>query len=463
MELSNETLLTNAIIAYQNKQYHEAQEFIELFLMRDPGNLNGWFILGNCLNNLQLYPAAICAFKKILSLQNTPPTPQLYNKLGIMLRKADLLEESKSVYQKAIQMEPKNTDYWCNYGITLQELGLYTEALEAFSISLQHDPSNVTARFGQAIVHLKQGEYQTGFLLFESRSSVFPHSYVNKSKFLEWTGERLDNKVIAVLSEQGYGDTIMFSRFIPLLKPYHPKKIVFITHEPLIQLFSRLEGVGTFYTYPVELAKSDYQLQINIMSLALRMGIETTHSIPPPARLYIPDLARKKLEPHIKPFARRFKIGITWTGRLNNKLNHLRSVPLENFLRLFEVPEIELFSFQKGSEDEEIKKLGLSSMIHNLGQVFDDFSDTGAGVEAMDLMIVVDSGVAHLAGTLGKPTWLLLHHPASWYWLEKRNDSPWYSSIRIYRQKSIRRDWHSVFDEVVRDLAQLVSNSKIPK
>jgi hypothetical protein len=146
-------------------------------------------------------------------------------------------------------------------------------------------------------------------------------------------------------------------------------------------------------------------------------------------------------------------VGIVWSGSVTNEEDILRSVPLEYFLPLLEIQGIELFGFQKGPHEQDIQQLGLGALVHPLGQYFEDFIDTAAAIEMMDLMITMDTSVAHLAGSLGKPIWLLLQYVPSWLWLENRRDTPWYPSMTLYRQTTTG-DWLGVFKRVQKALAK---------
>jgi hypothetical protein len=332
------------------------------------------------------------------------------------------------------------------------------------------DPNNLTSLFQEAIIYLSQGKYDIGWEKFEIRMKAYADSFNNRPPVPEWNGEPLEDKpgcskTLLLLSEQGFGDTIMISRFVPMVKERlgSDAKVVLLVMEEVLPLLSHLPNVDRTLISPCPTnLLPPFDCYLNLMSLPHCLRLQHIQDIPPPitfdqteTRALI-DKAKLKILPAITPYMHRFKIGIVWSGSVTNKHDKLRSVTLDYFLDFLDIPGIELFSFQKGPREEDIETLGLKAIVHNLGQYFEDFTDTAAAIEAMDLIITVDTAVGHLAGSLGKATWLLLHDVPYWLWLINRSDTPWYPSITLYRQKTAG-DWEGVFKRVQKALFKTVS------
>lgn len=438
---------------FTTKQYKEGLVLTEKLLASHLDNSSLWEMLGSMLYSENLTNTAIAAYRRALELGH--PSLTIYSNMANALQKANLLSQAIEYRKLSVKQNPNDSHCWMGFGITLRELDLRREALDAFEKSVACDPKNYLSLFNIAAVYLYFGNYTKGWEIFENRFLAYPNKYLNRPEVPVWQGDNLEGKTLLVLPEQGLGDVILCSRFIPLIKQQSNGRIIFIAPTELARLFIDIENIDFLQSAPADKIPN-FDFYLNIMSLPLRLKINTLEDIPPPTTLHIPDKSRKIIQSFIKPYKKRFKIGIVWSGKITNEINYLRSIPLIHFLRLYEVPGIELFSFQKGTDprDQDIENLRSKLLIHKLSDQFHDLADTAAGVEAMDLMILIDSSVCHLSGSLGKPTWILLHKGAYWLWLNNRQDSPWYPTVRLYRQKT-RGEWTDVFDTVVQDLANL--------
>lgn len=344
-----------------------------------------------------------------------------------------------------------------HYSVALRKANRPHEALKACEKSLLFDPNNLISLFQQAIIYLSQGKYDIGWEKFEIRQQAYADTFTNRPTVPEWNGEPLSDapgcSKTLLLSEQGFGDAIMISRFVPMVKAKlgPGAKVLLLVMEPVYSLLSHLPNVDLTLVSPSPSnILPPFDCYLNLMSLPHRLNIRHIQDIPQPTTFDQPetrallDKAKIKILPAIKPYMHRFKIGIVWSGSVTNKHDKLRSVTLDYFLDLLAVPGIELFGFQKGPREEDIETLGLKAIVHNLGPYFEDFTDTAAAIELMDLIITVDTAVGHLAGSLGKPTWVLLHDVPYWLWMKNRTNTPWYRSITLYRQKTAG-DWEGVF------------------
>ncbi len=467
-------LFQSAADAYKQKHFSNAIEILEQFLPLYPNHLDAWLLLGCCLTENSHYLGAITAFQRVLELD--PKTPGVYSRIGHAYENMHYVTEALQYHELAIQEKPKDSRTWMHYSVALRKANHPHEALKACEKSLMFDPKNLTSLFQEAIIYLTHGKYDTGWEKFEIRMLAYADQFLNRPPVPEWNGEPLADtpgasKTILLLSEQGFGDTIMISRFIPMVKEHlgSDSKVVLLVMEEVLPLLSHLPNVDKTFPSPCPsnlLPPIDCYL--NLMSLPHRLKLKRVEDIPPPTTFDHPETralmnkAKLKILPAINAYRNRFKIGIVWSGSVTNKHDKLRSASLEYFLEFLQIPGIELFSFQKGPREEDIEKLGLKAIVHNLGQYFNNFIDTAAAIEEMDLMITVDTAVGHLGGSLNKSTWILLHDVPYWLWLEKRIDTPWYPSVTLFRQKKLN-DWKEVFKRIYKTLEKQVKHLNLSK
>jgi ADP-heptose:LPS heptosyltransferase len=254
--------------------------------------------------------------------------------------------------------------------------------------------------------------------------------------------------------EQGFGDTILCTRFVAQARQ-RVGRIVLVCQPELVRLFSGIPGADLVIPYGQIPA---YDLHAPLMSLP-RLFAPDLGRIPPPAQLAVP-------EPSLKKFASlasgtHLKVGIVWSGSVTFKGNRLRATTLERFLRLASIPNVRLFSLQKGPRSAEIGSSGASALITDLAPHLEDFADTAAAIANLDLIVMTDSSVAHLAGSLGKPIWNLLPRMPYWLYGPEAGSTPWYPSMRLFRQKA-DGDWEAVFAEVEAALAELLAARQQP-
>ena len=206
---------------------------------------------------------------------------------------------------------------------------------------------------------------------------------------------------------------------------------------PLKRLFSGLEGVDRLIEPKSELAGFDYHCSLMNLLVRFEAGVE---ELPPPARLTIPQAARDRIDPVIARSGDRFKVGVVWSGSVTFKNNRKRAVEAGRFLELAKQPGVQFYSLQKGPTEEQLGEIGAGALMIDLGRRIEDFAETAAAIEALDLVIMTDSAVAHLAGSLERPVWDLLNHTPYWLYGQEGAQTPWYPSMRLFRQ-SVPSDW----------------------
>ncbi|MEM1178787.1 MAG: hypothetical protein AAGM22_10630, partial [Acidobacteriota bacterium] len=261
---------------------------------------------------------------------------------------------------------------------------------------------------------------------------------------------------LLILREQGFGDFLFASRFLPAAKKLGGRVVVTCRRE-LIPLFKHVEGIGELFEEPhprppsMEVPKTEFICPLMDLPGLFNASFER---MTPPLALSVPADARARVAPLLERCGRRLKVGIVWSGSVTFRGNAKRSVRLERFLDLANAPGVQLISLQKGPRRSELEESGASPAVLDAAPYLDDFADTAALVQGLDLVIMTDSAVAHLAGTLGVPVWNLLPFLPYWLYGPEGDETPWYPSMRLFRQPS-PGDWDSVFAEVRRNLHTL--------
>lgn len=413
-----------------------------------------WGNLGVALRSRGDYSAAVIAYKRALEI--APGDPGVTGNLGNALKDIDRLEEALAAHRIAAAALPDDFNIRYNYGIALREAARYDEALTELEAAIALKPDAPHPQWDRAIALLHLGRFQEGWAAYEARwhTGDLPERPVAVPR---WQGEAFEGKTLLVFAEQGFGDSILTSRFISLIKARagsgpHAGRVILECKAPLQDLFSGIEGIDRMVE-PGE-AAGDYDLEVPIMSLP---GIfeASDHSLPPPAELHVPDYARQKARVLLRQ-DERFKVGIVWSGSVTFKGNRKRAVGVENFLPFAEVPGVDLYALQKGPRSSDLEKAGAGSVVTAIGEQLDSFAETAAVIEALDLVIMTDSSVAHLAGSLGRPIWNLLNKATYWLYRGEGETTPWYPSMKLFRQQEAGA-WEPVFERVQQELAEAVA------
>jgi tetratricopeptide (TPR) repeat protein len=345
-----------------------------------------------------------------------------------------------------------------NLGVALGDRGLVEEAMACHRLALAIEPGCADAHFNQSLLLLGAGEYAAGWPEYEWRwrwsHSPEPHRRLVSSR---WEGQDLDAKTVLVFAEQGWGDAM---QFVPLIRRLSAAGLVVLeVGEPLLALIrANFQGGNVEVVLrPKDLDRVgtgpplDYA--VALMSLPDRIGL-TVADLPVATNYLQADPAKAVLWRECLGASPGIKIGIAWAGSPTHKNDRNRSVALASLGALFALPGLSWHSLQVGARAGEPAQLGLP--LRDLAAELNDFADTAAVIANLDLVISVDTAVAHLAAAMGKPCWVLLPSPADWRWLKERSDSPWYPSVRLFRQPR-DGDWESVAASVAQALRGLVS------
>jgi tetratricopeptide (TPR) repeat protein/ADP-heptose:LPS heptosyltransferase len=399
--------------------------------------------LGLVLADLKRWPEATRACHKALALN--PRYAAALSLLGQCLRQLGHAEESVGCCRRAVALAPDLPDAHAGLGHALIAEGWLGEAAISFEQALTLDPDHLQARLGRAYVHLVLGRWGPGLedyrLRWRSREMRG-----RKLPMPAWEGEDLAGKTILLWAEQGFGDTIAASRFVPLVKA-HGAKVILESPPALMRLFRQLPGVDRLIAAGERPSSAD--LHAPMMELP-RLFAAYPSTLPPPPDLHPEPGAGAKFDALLAQADGRLTVGIAWGGNPAYAADAQRSVELARLLPLADDPKFRLVSLQKGPQAEQLRSIAPGRVL-DAAPLIEDFEDTAALMDRLDLVITVDSAPAHLAGTLGRPTWVLLPFTPYWFWLLDREDSPWYPSVRLFRQPR-RDDWGAVFARVAEEL-----------
>ncbi|MBU6197993.1 MAG: tetratricopeptide repeat protein, partial [Cyanobacteria bacterium REEB446] len=353
--------------------------------------------------------------------------------LGFALKRQNKVFEAMKCYFKAIELNPKHVDAHYNLGIAYKDTMQIKESIKCYRKVVELNPQYTDVYLNLAIALLLDRDFEAGWKAYEQRITV---QEINKimSPLLkpQWNGQSLEGKSIYVLPEQGFGDIIQFSRFLPYLKKLGASRVLFKSRPELISLFeeSKLLGVEIIDT-DLDEKTLDFDYYIPLLSLAYYLKVNE-YNIPASKYLHV---NKRKINKYQKKFFNneQYKIGIFWQGNKVYPDDDKRSLALKYFYPLFSYDNVAVYSIQKGFGSEQLDELPSEYKIVNLGNEFNDFSDTAAAIENLDLVISVDSSVAHLAGALGKEVWIILSERPEWRWGQEEDLTIWYKNARLFR------------------------------
>ena len=371
------------------------------------------------------------------ALKQEPNNPETHNNVGAFYHKQGNAKAAIPHYRQALKLKPDFVDAINNLGHALVDLGEFQEAFYCHSRALELQPDNATAHLELGLTLLLFGDFQRGFAEYEWRWRT-PQLQPRQFKQPVWDGSDLQGKTILLHVEQGFGDSIQFIRYAPIIRS-RGAKVMVACYPELMRLFATVAGIeylsASFEGLP------EFDVHAPLMSLPRIVGT-TLETIPanvpylaPPAECKFALSSEAKL-----------KVGIVWAGSPQRRKDAQRSCSLSDFIRFLDVPGIAFYSLQKNLSPSDRTLLN-QRLVPDLSPHLSDFADTASAISQLDLVISVDTAVAHLAGALGKPVWVLLSFAPDWRWLLQREDNPWYPTARLFRQ-SQPESWQELFEDV---------------
>jgi tetratricopeptide (TPR) repeat protein len=480
------------ILLRQDKKA-EAEPAYRRCLEIDPGQIEARVNLGFVLGELDRLDDARACYEE--ALRQRPDLPEAHHNLGNVLREQGKIDEALPHYHEALRLRPDYAKAHINLGVALVARGAVEEALRwlqegvrlqpdsaeshsslgtalcaqgrldaalaEYELAIQLKPDYPDAHWNRALVRLLRGDLERGWPDYEWRWRCARHSPMPDFTQPRWDGGTLDGRTILLYAEQGLGDTLHFVRYAPLVRARGGRVIV-QCQGALIPLLSRSRGIDGLVAWGD--GPPPFDVYVPLMTLP-SLFHTTLERIPAdiPYLFADPDLIahwRRELAP-----IRGLRVGIAWQGSPRHPWDRHRSVSLNAFEPLARIEGVQLISLQQGHGAEQLRDLGGRFRVLNLGELVDrtagPFMDTAAILHNLDLVMSVDTAIAHLAGGLGVPLWLAIHHTPDWRWLLDRDDNPWYPSARLFRQPA-PGDWASVFGHIAEELRRLVARRARP-
>ena len=463
----------------------DAESYWRRSIEANPEFVDAYMNLGTLLKGLNRLHDMAALFQQLLKVR--PDLADVHNQLGSVLQDLGRLSEAEAAYRQASLIRPDRVEFHYNLGVVLRPLGRWREAAEAYQRAIAISPGFVMgysnlgnvlkelgglpeaeaayrqalairgdyhmAKFGLATLLISMGRFQEGWRLYEERHAN-PESMQHKTQKVinrpRWRGEALTGKKLLIWQEGGLGDAIHFGRYFSWLKAQGAAEIAFACAPALQRLFAAVEGVDVVLTHEAGWAASaKYDYWASLLSAPLYVGT-TIETIPPPVRLELTPSLVESWRVRLAGLPPGRRIGLVWKGSAQHQNDANRSLQsLAMLAPLWRIPGVSFVSLQKGEGEDEAQAPPVGQPLLHLGSDVADMADSAAIVAQLDLVICVDTSIAHLAASVGTPCWVML--PAQeidWRWMHERIDSPWYpDTIRLFRQP-LGGTWPAVIEQV---------------
>jgi Flp pilus assembly protein TadD len=422
----------------------EAVEHLHHATELKPNDATIFHGLGVTFHSLKNYPRAVENFAKAIALK--PQFADLHYSLGNSYYQLDEIKKAAAAFQRAVELNPQDAASWNNLGKSFKDLNRLEESIAAFGQALAIKPDYALARYGRAISLLASGNLADGLREYESRPRRLPREFSQP----RWRGEDIASKTLFLHAEQGFGDAIQAVRFVKQVRERGVRAILECRPEQK-SLFTFSNCADLVIAYGEEIPPFDYFT--SLISVAGILGI-TLETIPNQA----PYLAAPRIE-NLPPG--KIKIGLVWAGNPHHHDDDARSLLLAELAPILQSPGKTFYNLQVPMPERDRALLPAFSNLINLDGRLKDFLDAAAIIAQMDLVIAVDTAVAHLAGALGKPVWLLVQHSPDWRWFQQfAETTPWYPTMRLFRQTQ-RGQWKPVIARVAEELNHFSASEKI--
>ena len=452
IEPNNAACLTNLGSAYLAAGRHkEAESALCRAVAADPNHADARFNLGVALARLKRPEEAIACYRRATNIN--PDHAAAFHNLGAALQELGRPHEALHSFQKACRLQPSQAEAHFNLATALMDLGDPAAAIACYQRALELQPDDAQARCGRGTARLCLGEFRSGWSDYEYRVAC-PQFNMLRLAEPPWDGSPLTDGTLLVHCEQGLGDTMQFIRFVPVIRP-RCGRLIIAAQAALIPL---LAHAGFTDLIPHAGPLPPYDAQVPLMSLPRLLAADEPTI---PREVPYLDVAPSIVEKWRQSLAGHdgLSVGIAWQGHRGFHGDALRSIPLESFAPLAAVEGVRLVSLQKRDGVEQLAEVAERFAVVDLGPELDEqsgaFVDTAAVMKNLDLVVTSDTAIAHLAGALGVPVWVALGVGPDWRWMRKRADSPWYPTMRLFRQ-SAPGDWQAVFTEIAEEIRALI-------
>jgi tetratricopeptide (TPR) repeat protein len=441
--------------ALKDRGFHElAIVSLRQALMHMPESPIIHMNLGNAQLAAGQVDDAIVSFREALRLR--PDDSECYYNLGNALRQQDRYDEAIRAYRRAISLQPGLLAAYNNLALAHQALRQFDQAIGALKQAIKLLPEYSMAHYNLGLLHLLRGEFENGWPEFHWRwktrefAPLYPPVRVPM-----WDGTALHGKTILLHAEQGFGDTIQFARYIPLVAK-RGGKIILQCHAELLELMRGIDGVQEIHEHGKPIPPIDTHCALMDLPMVMKTTLDTIPGSVPYLRTAttLAEYWRTRL----RALGRGMKVGLVWAGRPSHREDRSRSMTLQHLAPLAAAARVTFISLQKGDAAAQTMSPPQGMQLVDWAEDLSDFADTAALIASLDLVIAVDTAVAHLAGALGRPVWLLLPYTPDWRWLLEREDTPWYPTMKLFRQKN-PGDWDEPIDQITDALRFLAVTS----
>jgi tetratricopeptide (TPR) repeat protein/ADP-heptose:LPS heptosyltransferase len=448
--------LSLGLVYEQSKKLDKAIDCYKAAIKIDPKEIKAYLSLAALYKQDQNYEDAIKVYQQ--GMINNPSNHFILSNLGNLFYLQHKYEDAIISHQRAIKAKPDSHVVHFNFANTLLNAGKYSEAIEMYRKTIELNPRFSRSKINLGTTLLSMSNFEEGF------KEYFHRIYEDKNfksvlhkKNLLWNGQNIENKKILIVAEEGLGNTLQFSRYLETLSQLKCK-IIFQCQEELHHLFEDMDFIDQLVS--IESDYDDYDYWAPLQNLINILTPDLNSNCPFPSALKINDNKLLEWETLIA-INDNVKIGLNWQGSASNPRVANNSVSLNKFKNIINNPLATFISLQKGPAVSDIEKFKFEENIINYDLLMDagskKFLDTAAIIKYLDLVITTDTSIAHLAGTLGTQTWLLLPKVSDWRWLNSKDETIWYDNFRIYRQK-VQGDWSDVFSRVEKDSLELIKN-----
>ncbi|MGF6532835.1 tetratricopeptide (TPR) repeat protein [Paraburkholderia sp. GAS206C] len=480
-----EALQIAAVSSLGLGRFDDAESYWRRSIAANPGFVDAYLNLATLLKKLNRLPEVEALFRQLLHVR--PHLADVHNQLGSLLQDQGRFSEAEAAYRQAALLRPDRVEFHYNLGVVLRPLGRWREAAQAYQRAVETNRGFVmgysnlgnvlkelgrlpeaedayrdalairgdyhVAKFALATLLISMGRFEEGWQLYEERHED-PNSIQHRTQKIigrpRWRGEALAGKRLLVWQEGGLGDAIHFGRYFSLLKAQGAAEVAFVCGPALQRLFARAEGVDAVLSHEAGRAKAAcYDYWTSPLSAPLYLGT-TLETIPSPMRLKPDPSLVESWRVRLAGLPPGRRIGLVWKGNAKHQNDAHRSLrSLAMLAPLWSVPGISFVSLQKGEGEDEAAAPPVDQPLSHLGSEIADMADTAAIVAQLDLVICVDTSIAHLAASAGTPCWVMLPaEEVDWRWMHERSDSPWYpGTIRLFRQP-LCGQWPVVIEQV---------------
>jgi len=436
-------------IQFDERQYEEALKTFQKALAIAHDQVQLLNDLGRVLDRLQRHKESLQYLRHAATV--APDNPQVLNNLANALMSLGRFTEAESVFTCAFDRSPATPELLNNYANVVREQGRFEEGAALYRKALELKPDYPSAVWNLSLIDLLLGDYENGWRRYESRFEMPDTKLLYPDQGApRWQGEDLRGRSIFIVAEQGHGDTIQFMRYIPLVAARGGRVVVQV-HDTLLRLF---KGYGHMAML-IGKGQRPVNVDCHCYMLSLPHILGTTVDTVPSGVPYLtaePELVQRWWG-RLKGHRGKLMAGLVWAGSPKHRGDRSRSIPLALLSRLLETDGVSFVSLQVGERMADLADFP-SNRIRDLTPYLHDFADTAAAITNLDLVITVDTSVAHLAGALGKPVWLMLPRVPDWRWMLDRTDTPWYPTMRLFRQSTVN-EWEDVVDGVIAELKRL--------